>query len=147
MCGVRQCSVASALDPSDIYRCFVLVAPEDPDVEGGRYEASLKGTAWADRIVYGLQGAEKQVFFAEMVVPLGCHVVIVDDDVIELREVVQGTDGNNALQAIGEFELSKLIRSAWFQMDACSLNVCALITSHQHKTSVFAQQLSPNAKC
>jgi len=54
-------------------------------VEDGRYLQSLYESDWAMRIVYTEKGAHKAVQTADEIMPVGSHVVIMDDNILKMQ--------------------------------------------------------------
>ena len=109
-------------------RCFVLLDPEDSHYKNGDYTKSLDRIGWKDNIVVGLTGHEKQVLFADCICPMNSHVVIVDDNVVDLEKLAYDSTGSTTKVIMHCGGLSELLSKAKKEMANTGYNVIALIT-------------------
>jgi len=69
------CGLLEGLLPC-LDRCLLALAGDDPD--RGLYEE--RAGPWAERILWGVRGAERQIAFVDQVTPVGCTVMVFDDN-------------------------------------------------------------------
>lgn len=78
------CGLLESLLPS-LDRCVLALTEDDPDIHVYKNNAG----PWADRIVWGVLGAERQIAFIDQIAPVGNKVMIFDDNIASFRDCGQ----------------------------------------------------------
>ena len=116
-------------------RCLIFVSHEDPDFTSGRLTASLAGSAYQNRVIVGVKGADLQARFIEESFPLGSHVIIADDNIGHfVTEIAQKGFSKKLLQRMDvrdsdDSELKHLLDRAGGMMRSLNIHVWGINAS------------------
>eukprot|EP00931_Biecheleriopsis_adriatica_P115497 TRINITY_DN91288_c0_g1_i1.p1 TRINITY_DN91288_c0_g1~~TRINITY_DN91288_c0_g1_i1.p1 ORF type:complete len:372 (-),score=74.31 TRINITY_DN91288_c0_g1_i1:53-1126(-) len=108
------CGLLEKLLPG-LDHCLLMLSECDPECQMYVENAG----PWADRIVWGVKGAERQIAFLDQIAPLGCRLMIFDDNILKFIDRGETFNGDlDALTASGFEHMVKAGSKIWSVSDS-----------------------------